>query len=451
MNRQGWIKTMALAGGLGVAAAVALLPLSGLPWEGQKCLAMSLCAIVWWSAGVMHPGYTSMALLLGFSMLLDPATVPGTMVVGGFLIAQAVNESGLGRRVSLHFVRRYVRSYFGVVVSCYVLGFLLSFIIPHPWPRSFLLMSVMHNVIRQAHLKREYAANVGLAVFIGSIPTSMILLTGDSVLNPLMAEMSGKGVSYLGWLLYMGIPGVFASVATCCLQLMLVKAPPDFNLDRGEIDEQIRLAGPLAGKEKKTIAILAVGIALWVTDSLTGIHPGWVALLCVLALAMPFAGVLGPKSWHHVNLGTLLFLCAALAVGVVGKATGMNAWLAEVMLPTPHKSGIAAFMVVAVGVCVALHMFLGSTMAVAGIAGPSIIAYGAASGIPPMAAAMTVYFAIVLHWLFPFHHMNILVGLGEDAGGFGDKPVVRFGLYQTAVMGATCVVGALWWELAGLL
>ena len=458
-----WKKTAAIAGGLAVAGIVMLPPLSGMPPDGRKCLAMSLCAIVWWSAGAMHPGFTSMALLLGFSLFLDPALVPGNMifgiwttpamylVVGGFLIAQAVNESGFGRRLSLHFVRRFVRTYRGVIVSCYVLGFLLSFIIPHPWPRSFLLMSVMHNVIREAHLTRGHAANVGLAVFAGSVPTSMILLTGDSVLNPLMAGMAGGEVSYLNWLLYMGIPGVFASVATCWLQLALFRPPAVFALDPAEIDGQIRELGGLSAREKHTIAILGAGILLWVTDSLTGIHPGWIALMCVLAFAMPFVGVLGPKSWHHVNMGTLLFLCAALAVGAVGGATGMNAWLAGALLPHPDGGGVASFMTVAVLVCVVLHMFLGSTMAVIGIAGPAIIEYGVATGVSAMVAAMTVYFALVLHWLFPFHHMNILVGLGEDAGGFGDGPVVKFGIFQTLVMAATCVAGALWWEVAGLL
>lgn len=457
------MKTGAIAGGLAVAGIVMLLPLTGMPPDGQKCLAMSLGAIVWWSAGAMHPGFTSMALLLGFSLFLDRTLVPGNLifgiwttpvmylVIGGFLIAQAVQESGFGRRLSLYFVRRFVRSYSGVIISCYVLGFFLSIIIPHPWPRSILLMSVMHNVIREAHLSRQYAANVGLAVFVGSIPTSMILLTGDSVLNPLMAEMAGVEISYLGWIQYMGVPGIFATIATCFLQLKLFKPPPHFALDLEEIDRQITDAGPVSTKEKWVVSILFVGIALWMTDSLTGIHPGWVALMCVLALAMPFVQVLGPKSWQHINLGTLLFLCAALAVGVVGKATGMNAWLAEALLPTPGRDGIASFMAMAVVVSVALHMLLGPTMAAIVIVGPAIIAYGQAAGIPPMVASMTVYFALILHWLFPFHHMNILIGLGEDAGGYSDGPVVKFGLFQILVVAATCAVAAVWWGAAGLL
>ena len=81
----------------------------------------------------------------------------------------------------------------------------------------------------------------------------------------------------------------------------------------------------------------------------------------------------------------------------------------------------------------ALHMALGSALAVLGIACPAIISFGTAAGIAPLAAALIAYTSVSLHWLLPFHHMNLLVGCGDDGGGFEKKDVLRLGVPQTAV------------------
>ncbi|MCD8351356.1 MAG: anion permease, partial [Planctomycetaceae bacterium] len=181
------------------------------------------------------------------------------------------------------------------------------------------------------------------------------------------------------------------------------------------------------------------------------IHPGWGALFAAWTMAMPFVGILDATSWRHVSLATLLFLCAAMSIGSVGGASGMNAWLAQTLMPAGSGGGIATFMVVSAAVCIVVHMFLGSIMAVMGICIPAIVTYGAEMGVPPLAAAATAFFALTLHWLLPFHHMNILVGVGEDGGGFSNSQVFRLGLWQVVVVAVTLACAAVWWSITGLL
>ena len=48
----------------------------------------------------------------------------------------------------------------------------------------------------------------------------------------------------------------------------------------------------------------------------------------------PLVGeILTPASWSGVPLHVLIFLTAAVAIGRVGGATGMNAWIAQTVLP----------------------------------------------------------------------------------------------------------------------
>lgn len=434
-----------------------------LPAEGKKCLALSLMAVVWWAVKAMDPGITSLTLLVSYVLLLDSEVVPSTaifqlwttptmyLVIGGFLISDAIRRSGLGERLACHFIRRLVRSYSHVIISCYVLGFLLSFMIPHPWPRSFLLVSVMAYVIHSSKLSGKYAANVGLAIFAGSIPTAMILITGDSTLNPLVADFAGTTMSWGQWFVRMGIPGILAAALTCTVQLVLFGKPAEFQMDQTMITEKLKEMGGIKRKELMSVIVMVLAIAMWMTDSLHGIHAGWIAVGAVILLASPLVGVVNRESWNAVNISTLLFLCAALSIGSIGRLTGMNEWIAEALMPPSLSPNPYLFALVACGICMLMHMLLGSTLAVLGIAAPAIISFGAVVGIPPVVSAMLAYTAVCLHWLLPFHHMNLLVGLGENGGGYSDKDVLKLGLVQTVIVVVVCMVEVLWWGILGIL
>lgn len=71
----------------------------------------------------------------------------------------------------------------------------MSVLIPHPWPRAFLIMSVMAVVIQSAKIPKVDAVKIGFTVFAASVPVSLIFLTGDSVINPLAASYAGDSVS----------------------------------------------------------------------------------------------------------------------------------------------------------------------------------------------------------------------------------------------------------------
>lgn len=451
-----------LAAGAAICTAVWLLPIPGLMPDGKKCLAMSLCAVCWWATGAMHPGYTALALLAGYTLFLDSELVPAAtvfglwttptmyLVVGGFLIAKAVEASGLGRRAALAFISRFTRSYGGMVFSCYLLGLLLSFVIPHPWPRSFLLLSVMSHAARSAGLSQRAAANLRLAVFVASVPASMILLTGDSTLNPLFGGFAGTTVSWLQWLVYMGPPGLLALALTGTVQLLSYRQREAIQLDLAQVRRQLADMGKLTRPEMRVIAVMAAAVLFWITDSLHGLHPGWIALIAALSFAVPPHALLDAKSWSGVNLGTLFFLCAALAIGSIGKAVGMNVWLAELIIPQQTVRSPYLFALLAMLICMALHMALGSALAVLGIACPAIISFGTAAGIAPLAAALIAYTSVSLHWLLPFHHMNLLVGCGDDGGGFEKKDVLRLGVPQTAVVAAVVLFEVFWWDIIGI-
>lgn len=440
---------------LGIAACVLIIAVnpSGLDSEGVKCLALSAMAVIWWATGAMPSGYSAAMVLACLALFLDSSVVPPTlifrlwtspnmyMLIGGLFLAQAVEVSGLGARLSQFFLNGMVKSYRSLIISCYVLQVLLSIFIPHPWSRSFLLMSVMKPAIKNAGLDKKYAANVGLAVFAGSVPSSLILLTGDSSINNLVSSMSGVSLSYAQWALYLAPIGILATVLTCVLQLFVFGSPAEFKL------KNIKKASSMTPAEKKVLLLLVVAVLLWATDGITGISPGWVALMCAGCMALPFVGVLDSSAFKKIPFDSLLFVTAAVALGTACAAVGIDVWLVDNLLPANAASSIWLFALIAVSFCVLVHTVLGSMMTAVNITGPAIVAFGAAWGVDPLVCSMLAFISVAIHWLLPFHHMSILVGMGEENGDYTDKQALKLGAVQTVVVYVVCFAGILWWKM----
>jgi len=438
------------------------LPIEGLSPEGKKCLAISLFGVVWWAMGVLQPGYTALLMLTGWVLFnVAPAETVFEMwtsplvylVIGGYLIAAAVDSSGLGRRISYAFMTRFVSSYKSVIISAYVMGLLLSFLIPHPFPRSFLIMSIMAGIIKSAKLPAKDAANIGLAVFAGSAPTSMWILTGDSLLNVVAGTVNGTTLSWIDWFKYMSVPGLAASALTCLIQLFLFKPSVEFTVDKEALRKEAAQLGPMSAKEKRTLFWVGLAVLFWATDAVHGIHPGWIAVLAALGLALPRIGdVLKPSSWSSVPLQTLFFLIAAMGIGKVGGYTGMNEWVANLVLPATAPSNPFVCAAVVTAVSVGIHMVLGSVLAVLGIVAPTMITFATSAGWDPLVGSLLCYIAILGHWILPMHSMNVLVGVGESGGYYNDIDAAKLGLPVTLVVFIVNILVAIpWWMVTGLI
>ena len=449
--------------GIFIGALIWFMPRpAALPVNGQHCLALSLFAVVWWAFSVVNPGYTSLMLLVGY-VLTKTAPAPVVfslftnqlmyLVVGGYLIAAAVEGSGLGHRIAYFFTLKFVSSYSRIIAACYILGFALSIMIPQPWPRSFMIMSVMAVIIKSAKLEPKYAVQVGLTAFASSCPTSMILLTGDSTLNVVAMSFGGMQSSWMKWLLYMGVPGVVTSILIFLLQIWLFPGPKDLTIDKTEIQGLLTKLGPVSRNEKATIFWVVTAVALWMTDWLHHVEPGWIAIGAALLMTLPRIGAgLAASAWSKVPLGNLYFLTAALGIGTVGTVTGMNTWVASVVLPSHAPANIFLFALVVTVFAVGIHMVLGSVLAVMSIVTPAILLFSHGSAFPPIAASLLVYTACNQQYLLPFQNMAILVGQGEQGGGYSSKEVFRLGLPLTAVVFIiTVCVEVPWWKFIGLI
>jgi di/tricarboxylate transporter len=85
------------------------------------------------------------------------------------------------------------------------------------------------------------------------------------------------------------------------------------------------------------------------------------------------------------------------------------------------------------------------------ISATPLVHYASAAGWSPIVPALLVYTAVALHYVFPFHHVVILLGQGET-GGYSTRQVIKYGLPLTIVVLIIIVlVDVTWWKLIGLI
>jgi len=446
--------------GVLVAVIINLLPLEGLSIKGKMCLGLTLMTVVFWALQIVQSGYSSglyLALLIIFKVA-EPAVVLSPwlgstmyLVIGAYLIASAVKSSGLGERIAYNFILKFVNTYKSIIISIFALTFILSILIPHPWPRSFIIMSVMAVVIKSANIPKEDSIKIGFTVFAASVPVSMIFLTGDSAINYLAVQASGISVSWMQWFIYMGPPGIIASIITCILILIFFKPSKEVKINKEEIKEKLDLLGSLTNREKRTIVWLAIAVVLWLTDSIHGIDIGWITLLISMLMSFPAIGeILEPKQWGEVPINVLMFITAAMTIGKVGGVTGMNNWIAQTVLPSSIPLNPYLLAIIIALISMGIHMVLGSVIAVMGIAIPALLIFTGPMNINPIVITLLVYSSIGIHYILPFHHLNILVGQGEENGMYGQKEVMRLGIPLTIVVFLIVLIEVLYWKLLGL-
>lgn len=455
-------KNIGLILGIIIAIVIWNIDIPNISSDGQKTMALSLMTVVFWATGIANVGFISILYLTSlvlfniapasdvFSLWTSPTIY---LVIGAYLIADAVNRSGLGERIAYLFVLKFVNSFKSIIISTFVLQIILSLLIPHPWPRAFIVLSVMQVIIKSAEMVKKDAAIIGFSVFAAAVPTSMLFLTGDSTINMIAVDFAGQKFGWLDWFYHMGVPALAASIFTCILLLIIFKPSSSITINKEVIQGKLDNLGKLTVLEKKTIFWVIVAIGLWMTDSIHNIDLGWVTMLIAILMNMPIIGdVLTNDSWETVPIDTLFFLNAALAIGRIGEITGMNSWIVSSILPSSVPENIFLFGLLVVTISIGLHMVLGSVMAVMGIVIPAFLTYTCSSSLNPLVPALLVYTSVAFHYILPYQHITILVGMGEEYGMYDDSYIIKMGIPLTLVVYITVLLIQIpWWYITGLL
>lgn len=161
-------------------------------------------------SGVMEPSKAYAGFSESFILL----------IVAAFLVSHAVHKSGLGKRISLHIIRRFGTSTLGLGYSVVATDILIAPAFPSNTARSGVLYPIVYGLAHDCDSKvgnntqKRAGSYLMMTSMAGLTISSGFWLTAMAV-NPVGVEIAAKmgiHISFISWLFYALLPSIFAFI-----------------------------------------------------------------------------------------------------------------------------------------------------------------------------------------------------------------------------------------------
>ncbi len=437
-------------------AAAGAAPPAGLDASGWSALVIFFLCLALWVTQLLPLAVTSMlglALLplLGvmgagevFAFFGNPAVF---FILGAFMLAAGVMQSGLSERAALLVLDRQARSPQRLLLTMLLLPAAMACLMPEHAVAALFLPIVL-SLVRSLGLRpgNRYAQALFLAVAWGSIIGGVVTLLGGArgpLALALSEELTGSTFSFLDWTLA-AAPVAFAVLAVSAV--VLLRTTP-MRVDVQAARERIALRrlelGNLDIKGYLMAALLLLTVIAWLfaghASSLAGI-----ALISVVAM---FA--LRLVEWKtlesHVNWGVVLMYGGAIAIGKALSVTGAAIWLAQTLVP----GDITGLGLLALLVLLTLFFTEGvSNAAAVAVVLPIAIPLAIQAQMDPVVMALATGIVSGFAFMLP-------MGTPPNAMVFGSgyvraSSMLRYGaLLSLSAFGLFMLAAAWWWPLLG--
>ena len=442
------------------AAAVVVFflpPPSGYTAQTMHGGALCLLVVGLWALGTLPEHIVALLFfLLAMVFAVAPADVvfsgfaSGTLwlVLGGLIIAEAVNRTGLGVRLARYVIGRHALSYRALIAAVVLICSLMCVVMPATVSRILLLLPIMAAVAHRLGLKPGSAGydGVALAVIMTNYQVGTAFLPANApnlVLAGAAETLYGITFIYGEWLLVQ-LPVMGVLKALTIIGLIWILFPDETRAAEGEDTHT-----PLSASEKRLTVIVLAAVVLWATDFVHGVHPGWIGLAAGLATLMPYIGVMPVASFtERVKLTPFFYIAAILGLGAVMVETGLSRALSEALqsgLQLERGNDAINF-----GILALLATATGGL--VTNVAQPALLAplashFAEATGWPIKAALMTIVLGFTTA-IFPYQVPPMLVGV--QVAGLRLRRVLRITV-PLALMSLIVLlpINYLWWRAIG--
>ena len=356
------MRASAFLTGIVVAASVAiyLAPApAGVSAEMMHAAALAIFTVGLWAVGSLPEHIVGLLFfMLAMALAVAPAQVVFSgfasatlwLVLGGLIMAEAVNRTGLAQRLASVLFDRYALSYPQLVVAVVVACIVLSFVVPATTGRVLLLVPIVMALAERVGFEHGSTGYNGLclAAIVATYQCGTTVLPANApnlVLAGAAEALYGVQIAYAEYLwVQFPVLGLLkgAVIAAFVIWLFPAAARPV----PGERD-----TAPLTPEQRRMGLILIAALALWATDFLHGIQSGWIALAAGIACLLPRVGVMPVTSFHEVRLGPYFYVGATLGLGLIIQKTGLSDGLGGLLhgaLPLERGADFANFVVLSV-------------------------------------------------------------------------------------------------------
>ncbi len=258
-----------------------------------------------------------------------------------------------------------------------------------------------------------------------------------------LKEFTGLEISFFDWIKY-AMPAAIITVPAAVSIVFLVFRPnPKYKLP--EFDEEI---GPWSPLEKKTLIIIGLTFALWLTKGFHGIHYSVTGMLGV-----GFLVLFGILKWEDINdnleWGTALFIFGGgISLGLAMGYSGAATYFANLFFPLVQGGGWL-LLFAGVGIFGALVTNAMANVAAAALILPIVIPMARLEGVDPTVIALCLGMATSFAML-------LVIGCPPNAISYSYRyfkasDLTKVGVVATPILLLILIiVASTWWKILGL-
>lgn len=450
-------KSIGLIAGVAVLVLMLVLPPpEGMKPEAMRAAGVALLMTIWWvseAIPIAATAFVPMALypLLG---ILDAGTTTENyghnyvlMLLGGFIIAKAIEIHHLHRRIALGIMRVIGTSRRYILLSFMVATALLSMWIANVAVTLLMLPIGLAIISREVESGKE--TNFGLALMLAIAYAASIGGTGTLIGTPPNMAFVGiyqklypqaPEISFFKWM-QLGIPLVIIFLPLIWIYISkYFKIEGSFEGGREVVETEWQKLGPMSVAEKRVLVLFIFTALGWIFrrdfnfdgqvipgwSTLIGVgdyaHDSTVALLaCVLLFIIPSGNKEGSlkklmnwKEAESVPWGVVIIVGGGYAIADGFAHTGLAGWLGNQMAFIGELPVLLIMLII-----VTLMVFLteiNSNTATANIFLPVLAVMAVSGGMNPLMLMVPATFAASFAFMLPS-------GTGTNAVIFGSGKV----------------------------
>jgi solute carrier family 13 (sodium-dependent dicarboxylate transporter), member 2/3/5 len=449
---------------VGVAAAFAIyfapLP-AGLSEPGKISLAALVLCTTLWITHVIPFGATGLlaVALLGLTGAMTPTDAFAAFgssavffLIGIFIIAASLIQSGLSKRCALWLLSRFERSPYR-----FANGMMLAAVFGTVWmpnqATTAMLFPIAVDVVlalRLRPLQSNYAKTLFLALAWGALVGANASFLGSSraaLALGMLQRSYGIGISFAQWMLA-ALPVVLLGVLVTplVLRLSFPREEVPFAAAREVLEQEVARLGRLTSRHWTTLTILVLTIAAWILFGGRQIDLAVIALLGAVTL-FAFGLLHWEEAERHIQWNIVLMYGGAIALGVLIDRSGAAKWLLDATLGDMHISPVVAVIGAAV-VTLLLSEFMSNAAAVAAVL-PLAFTLADRVGASPVAMCLAASFGAGLDFMFPISSAPSTIVFSSGYLRMWD--FIKAGAIMTiACVLILIVVIRYWWPVIGL-
>lgn len=430
-----------------------------LTMEGKASLAVLVFAIVLWITEAIPFPVTGLAALL-FLPLLGPFSFDqvvkmgfgNTIIVffiGAMAISGSLTYSGLTNRMTL-----MILSKVGVRTDRVILAFIITGVVLSMWVTNMavaaMLLPVGVGILKSSGLE-PLKSNFGKCLMISIAWGSAIGGIGTPVGNGAnilaigyLKDLAGVDIDFIKWMM-VGLPAAILIIPGAWLALLKIFPPEikELPVSEDKLKEDLNELGRLTHKERATIVVFLIAVALWVFDPLLkhlfdiSIPTVVVAVMAASLLFLPGINIMTWKEAEKaIEWGSIILIASGLALGMSMFETGAARWLAWATLSGIGSLPTVFRILVVVLIVELLKIFFSSNTVTGLIIIPIVIVLCLELGIEPWLVAGPASIATSLAFILVTSSPTNVIPY--SSGYFTIKDFAKTGVLIT-IISAVCI------------